>query len=358
VNLDSVELRDEFGQASVLLMTSDTDLAQEVRRVAAGVAVPVVAVADPRAAMAPWQEATLVLVGGDCAAATSHLRLARRSGVLVVNAGVASAEVLRSALDLGAARVVELPTSHDWLVEALVESGEPEPPRGKVVGFVSAAGGSGASTLAVATACVAAESTGVALVDLDPVGIGIERLIGYDGVSVTSWDTLGARALGPRALRDALPLHRGVRLVGFGSSPPVEVTDAAAAAVLAACGGSFGLTVLDIPRVPLVATRQAVDRCDLVVVVAPQSVGAALAGYRVVASLPPSSRVVLVTRAGPRTIEPAAVAEAIEVPLLAEVSDQRGLDEALAAGLDPLKARGLGLRRAANAVLERLDLRA
>lgn len=336
---------------SVLLMTNDAALAREVRRVAAGIAVPVAVHADPLTAMVPWQEATLVIVGGDCAVAASRLHPSRRSGVLVLSPGDATPEVFRSAFDLGAARVVELPTSHDWLVDALAESGSPQAKRGKTVGFISAAGGSGGSSLAVATACVGARSLATVLVDLDPVGIGVERLIGHDGASVTTWGTLGVGGLAPQAFRDALPSHHGVRLVGFGSSPPQEVARSASATVLSACPQVFDLTVVNLPRPPGAAAREAVERCDLVVVTAPQSVAAALSGHRLVASLPASAHVVLVTRSGPRVLEPAAVAEALELPLLESVSDQRGLDEVLAGGMAPLTSRGPGLRQAARAVL-------
>jgi secretion/DNA translocation related CpaE-like protein len=351
-----VEDRKRFRQASVLLVTSDRELQNEVQRVAAGVAVPVSVVPEPREALASWHAASIVLVGGDCAIPMSRLRPAPRSGVSVVHAGLASSDVFRSAFDLGATTVLELPTSQDWLVEALAQSGTANNAEGKVVGFLSAAGGSGASSLATATACLGADLTGTALVDLDPGGVGIERLLGYEEASVTTWGTLGGQPLGPQAFRDSLPKHGGVHLVGFGSSSPRPVESSAAAAVLAACPRVFGLTVLDIPRSLGGAEHAAVERCDVVVIVCPQSVGAALAGHRVLARLGRTDHVMAVTRAGPRTLDPVSVADTLQVPLLSEVPDQRDLDEALACGMEPLRSRGSGLRRAALTVLARLDL--
>lgn len=342
----------------MLLVTRDDELQNEVRRVAAGVAVPVAVVADPREALTPWPGASIVLVGGDCAVPMSRLHPGHRSGVSVVNAGLAPPEVFRGAFELGATQVLELPTSHDWLVEALADSGTATSERGRVVGFLSAAGGAGASTFAAATACLGAERTGTVLVDLDPVGVGVERLLGYEGASVTSWATLGAQALGPRALRDSLPAHAGVHLLGFGTSPPRTVEVPAVAAVLAACPRAFGLTVLDVPRSLTDTAGEALGRCDLVVVICPQSVAAALSGQRLVAALSRTDHVMVVTRAGPRNVDPVAIADTLQVPLLTEVSDQRGLDEVLACGAEPLRSRGAGLYQAALAVLDQLRLNA
>lgn len=337
-------------------MTSDHDLQNEVRRVAAGVAVPVSVVPEPRDALDSWQAASIVLVGGDCAISMSRLRPAPRAGVSVVNAGVAPSEVFRGAFDLGANTVLELPTSRDWLVEALTESHAGEAAEGKVVGFLSAGGGSGASSLAAATARLGAERTETALVDLDPGGVGIERLLGYEGGSVTTWETLTGRPLDPQAFRDSLPVHGGVHLVGFGSSLPRGIESSAVASVLAACSRVFGLTVVDIPRSLGGAGHAATERCDVVVVVCPQSLGAALAGHRVLAGFNRTDHLVAVTRAGPRTLDPVSVADALQVPLLVEIPDQRDLDEVLACGLEPLRSRGPGLRKAAMAVLAQLNV--
>lgn len=342
----------------MLLVTRDRELQYEVQRVASGVDVPVWVVADPQEALTPWQGASIVLVGGDCSVSMAGLHPAQRSGVSVVHAGLAPPEVFRSAFDLGASRVLELPTSPAWLVEALADSGPTVRDQGQVVGFVSAAGGSGASSLAAATACLGSELTGTVFVDLDPVGVGVERLLGFEGASVTTWATLGAQTLGPRALRDSLPMHGGVHLIGFGSSPPIAIEAPAVASVLGACPRAFGLSVVDVPRSPSQAVREAIERCDLVVVVCPQSLAAALSGHRLVAALPRCDHAMVVTRAGPRNVDAPEVADTLQIPLLAEMSDQRGLDEVLACGAGPLKSRGAGLRQAAFAVLDQMRLTA
>lgn len=350
--------RHEPRQRAVLVVTADPALENEVRTAAVGSGVEVSVVADPAEALAAWHEASVVLVGGDSADATAALRPPRRRGLWVVNLGSATPEVFRRAFELGAAEVLELPTAQDWLADALLDAGLGTTRPGAVVGIVSAAGGSGATSLAVATACLGVAYTTTALVDLDPVGVGIERVVGYDGPSVTTWATLGSRSLSPPALREALPVHDGVHLVGFGNTASSPVDAAAASSVLGACHRAFGLTVVDLARAPSAALREAIDRCDLVVMCCPQSVGAVLAGARLLAVLETPRRAVVVTRTGPRSIDAEDVAEVLQIPLLTQVGDQRGLDEAIANAFGPLRSRGSGLRRAAQAVLAELKLSA
>lgn len=320
---------------------------------AAGASVPVEVLPAPADALRSWRNASLVLVGGDCVASMARHGPVRRRDVAVVNAGLASLDVFRSAYELGATQVVELPATSNWLGDALAEANA-DVRLGATVGFISAAGGAGATSLAVGTACLGAERTGTVLVDLDPLGPGIERVIGYDEASVTTWESLGAHALNPPALREALPVHDGVHLVGFGSGSR-EIAPSAVTSVLTACAGAFDLTILDLPRSLDSATRLAVDRCDLVVVVCPLSLGAVVSGQRLLGRLRRHKDLVAVVRGGPRTIDAREVAATLQIPLLVEVSDQRGLDEVLGIGGGPLRSRGSGLRKASLAVLDQVS---
>lgn len=225
-------------------------------------------------------------------------------------------------------------------------------PAGTMIGIVSAAGGAGGTSLAVATACLGAERTSTVLVDLDPLGLGIERIMGYQGDVITHWGTLGSHALHPRRFVEALPIHRGVRLVGFGGSAPFSPDPTALDSVFSACVRGFALTVLDIPRTPAVLA-QAARCCDLIVVCCPQSLPIALAGQRVAAAIRAPADLVVVTRTGPGNVSARDIAESLRIPLLIEVGDQRGLDEVLAMGSDPLRSRGSGLHKTATAILDR-----
>ncbi|MGN6161694.1 MAG: hypothetical protein ACTHOG_08325, partial [Marmoricola sp.] len=223
--------RHDGSRARILLITDDEHLRYEVSRLVVSTAATLDAAASLLEAQHRWGEATLVLVGSDCVALVSADGFPQRRDVLVIHAGSAPPEVFRAAFDLGAVRVIELPSAEEWLTGALAQAGGSAPSEGVVVGFVPAAGGSGASTLAVATACLGVARTTTALVDLDPRGVGIERLAGYDGSAVTTWATLGGRSLSPYALRDSLPVVDGVHLVGFGLDPVTAPTPVGAVGV-------------------------------------------------------------------------------------------------------------------------------
>lgn len=353
-SLLSVEGRHHRSRRGVLLITADGGIQTEVCRLAALASVPVEVVAEETDALRSWHAASLVLVGADRLGPVARQRPTRRRDVAVVHAGIASLDVFRDAYELGAEQVVELPSATDWLADALSEK-TTEVRHGAVIGFVAAAGGAGSTSLAVATACVAAERTRTALIDMDPLGPGVERVIGYEEPSVTTWSTLGTHSLSPPALREALPVHDGVHLIGFGSGPTRPVDPAAVTSILTACAGAFDLTIVDLPRSTDSAVALAVERCDLVVVCSTQSIGASLSGRRLVESLSRARDLVAVTRGGARTTDPREVVEALQVPLLIDVPDQRGLDEVLGIGGGPLRSRGSGLRRAALAVLDRVS---
>ena len=346
----------ERGQAEVLLVTDDDLVRHEVRRAAAGAAVALEEVPDADGALRSWSSVAMVVVGGDCVGRMARLRPGRQQCVYVAHAGTATREVYRDAFELGAAQVLELPASRDWFADALAQMDEFTSQQGTTVGVLGAVGGAGATTLAIATAVLGAERSAAVLVDLDPCGVGIERVAGYERESTTRWDTLGGRSLSPRSLREVLPEHDGVRIIGFGTVPQRALDADTVVSVLTACSRAFDLTVVDIPRGLTALTIEAVRRCDLLVVISPQTVAAAVAGQHLLRSLECTCDAVLITRSGPRLVAPRDVADCLDLPLLRDVADQRGLDETLALGRGPLRSRGPGLRQAALAVLDHLKV--
>lgn len=338
----------------MLLVTNDDVIHDEVSRLAANAALPIEVVPGPGEAMTAWRRASLVLVGGDCAGSMARLRPSRRRCVAVVQASIAYPDIYRDALDIGAAQVLALPETRDWLDDAIAEALLEDAQRGVTVGVIGAAGGVGATSLATAVACAGADRVSTVLVDLDPLGMGVERVLGHDSESVTNWSTLGAQALSPRGLRETLPNFDGVHVVGFGAESPRPIEGSAAISVLTACAQAFDLTVVDIPRTLTAAAQEAVVRCDLLVLMCPQALTAVASGRRTAAALRGVHELALVTRAGPRQVDPTGIAEALGVDLLIAVNDQRGMEEAFAAQLGPLRSRGPGLRRTAEAILDHL----
>ena len=95
-------------------------------------------------------------------------------------------------------------------------------------------------------------------------------------------------------------------------------------------------------------------RCDRLLVVVVPTVAGVASAVRICARHPDPSRVRLVVRGG--GVESPAIARATRVPVLATMSDQRGLAESIDLGLGPVRSRRGALGRAAGDVLDQLAL--
>ena len=315
----------------VLLVTADPLLRDELTRLAAAAGV-----------------------GADLAAALCRAGPGRREAVQIVSWASAPDELFRLALALGAESVVELPSGAAWLSSVLSDAGDGGRPRGMVVGVTSGSGGAGATTFACALAQLAARHGPALALDADPLGPGLDRVLGMEERTGIHWDDLLTTAgrLGARALREAVPRlgdlgvltwsPGGVRLL------PVEP----AREVLAAARRGHDTVVVDLPRAADPVATELADRCDRVLVVVSASVTGVASAARWVARFPEVSRLRLVVRGS--GADPDFVARAVGLPVAASMTDQRGLEEAIDLGLGPIRSRRGPLGRAATTVLGQL----
>ena len=339
-----------------LLLTADASLVADLRRLgaAAGTAVEV---ASPAEARPEWLRAPIVLVGSDALATLVASAPTRRERVHVVGMAPVPDAVFREALALGAESVLELPAAESWLVQSLADSADGPVAPAPVVGVVGGAGGVGASTFAAALAARAAHDAGdrapVVLVDADRLGGGVERIVGLDPVDGTHWARLAESAgrLGSRSLRDALPSHRGLAVLGWGAGARPGLEPALVREVLRAAQRGTALVVVDLPRWSDPATVELLARCDHLVVVTGETVPAVAACAQVLGSATAVPHVHLVVRRSGTGAAPAEVASALDLPLRAVLGHQRGLDEAVGLGRGPLPSRRGPLLRAVGAVL-------
>ena len=331
----------------VLLVTSSTSLHDAVVALCAAAGVEARVCADPGVALAAWSGADLVLVGADAAGAVVALAPPRRAGVHVVGQGVAD-PVFRAAVELGAESVLDLPEATEWLVGALGDVGERASP-GRTVGVVGGAGGSGATTLACALAQWHAARAPTLLVDADPLGPGLDRLLGMEDLPGVRWEGLleTAGRLGARALREGVPRrdHLGV-LTWSGLRRRLDVPTARR--ILSAAVRGHDLVVVDLARQEAVGLAELADRCDDLLVVAPATVPGLAATARLVAQLGRTDRAGLVLRPG--AVGDTAAEQVTGLPVVATVGDQRGLAASVDRGLGPLPGRG-PLARAARDLL-------
>lgn len=342
----------------VLTVTDDDLLLEEVQRQSAALGVSVHVERDPEPALRAWSGADIVLVGADLAPAVALLRPPRRAGVHVLSPHAADPDVLRAALTVGAEGLMEPPRADRWLGRVLADVESGAAPPATVTGVIGGAGGAGASVLAAALAQHLAGSAATALIDLDPDGAGADRLLGAERREGVRWADLGrvSGRLGARELREALPragerAGPGVLAWGVDRTPPDPLT---AREVLDAAARGHAHVVLDLPRSGALA-EEALARCTDVVLLSHDrlaSLAAAAPRARRLADSPGRAGVV-VRRGGGAA--PERVAAALELPLLAAMGPQRGLDEALDLGAGPLRRRRGPLARAVAELARHLE---
>jgi secretion/DNA translocation related CpaE-like protein len=335
-----------------LIVTADESLLEELLRLSAAAGVTPEVAPDAGTALRAWLAAPLVLVGLDAAAPLARLAPARRPGVHLVVGVAPPDDVFRTAVQLGAHDVVELPRSEGWVVEALSDLVDPGSARGLMLGVVGGCGGAGASVFATALAQLAARRGPTLLVDADDRGPGLDRLLGMEDVPGLRWPALEHTTgrLSSRSLRESVPRIESLGVLTFGGSRPSSLQAFAAREALAAARRGHDTVVIDLPRTGGGLTEELSARCDRLVVVTTTTVPAAAATVRLCGRLPGRARTLVVRGRGG---SPRDLARATGIRDVVEMADQRGLDEAVDLGLGPLRGRrGGALARAAQEVLE------
>src|SRR5699024_8606034 len=145
---------------------------------------------------------------------------------------------------------------------------------------VAGCGGAGASVLACALARRAGADHSTVLVDADPLGGGLDLVLGAEQVPGPRWTDLSASRgqLRPSTLADALPRHDGLALLSWGRDDTVDLDPDVFDDFLAAAGQAFDLVIVDLPRH---APPQWTRRCHHVLLVSPARVRSAVAASQV-----------------------------------------------------------------------------
>lgn len=269
-----------------LLISNDTDLIDDVLRLAAANGIEVHLATDAEAARGRWQLAPLVIVGADSGAAVAAARMLRRRDVVLVTRDPSPA-TWECAVEVGAEHVVSLPDAERWLIDRLADSSEGPTRGGRVVCVVGSGGGAGASTFAATLAVVgASRSLRVLLVDADPTGGGLDVLLGIEDVPGVRWcDLAESRGrIGLDSLSGALPVAQGVGVLSWGRSGPLTLPVEAMSAVLDAGGRGYDLVVVDTPRHDGAITDLVLSRADETLLVTTNRVRAVAAAARILGS--------------------------------------------------------------------------
>jgi len=331
----------------VLVVAGDGETQDVILSAVAALALDAEVVSDLERIGQPWRVASTVLVSGDQAAGLAARALPRRDGVFLV--GPDPVELSRWSAPLSA-RVIQLPEGGAWLGAVLTERSSGA--RAPVVTVLGASGGVGASTLAAALAQLAADrGGGAALVDVDPLGGGIDLLLGAERTDGWRWPRLRGADGQVGDLRPYLPVVEQVSVVSMARTSTLDLAREPLAAIVGSLRTWHSLVVLDAGRSLGPASREAVrlaGRVLLVVTAGVRGVAAARATVDVFGL----ERVELVLRRRRGGLDPGLVAEAVGLPVVAELPEEPRLVAAAEVGEPPARGWRRRYRSAANRVLD------
>jgi secretion/DNA translocation related CpaE-like protein len=327
-----------------LIVCADDLLLDELLRLSAAAGVEPQVAPDAGSALPFWACAPVVLVGSELADEVAGAGLPRRPEVALVSQDLDDGSVWRRAVAVGASEVVLLPDGADWVVEVLADAAVPGR-GGVVVCVVGGRGGAGASTLSAAVAIAAMrEGMHAVLVDGDPLGGGLDLVLGGEDVPGVRWpDLAGARGRVPPAdLTAALPEVDALHVLSWDRSDVLDVGAEAMESVLRAATHAADLVVVDLPRRPDESARVALQRARATFLLVPAEVRAVSAAGRVAALVRPltASLRVVVRGPAPSGLDADTVAEALGLPLAGYCRAEPGLALSLERGLPPGTRRG------------------
>lgn len=325
-----------------LAVTADENVLDDLVRLAAAAGVGLEVAYDVTAARRSWSTAPLVLAGDDLLPELARASPARRRDLVVVGRDLEDSAVWQRAVALGADHVVGLPAAESWLVDRLAEAAEGRPCDAVTVGVIGGRGGAGATTLAASIALTASRSGEHSLlIDGDPLGGGIDLVLGVETASGLRWPDLvtSQGRVSGGALRDALPAVEGLLVLSWDRGDPVAVPPHAMRAVVEAANRSGGVVLVDLPRALDDAAAEALTRCTTVLVVVPTEVRAVASARRVAALAGTLAGDVQVVTRGPAPggLDSHAVGEALGLPVAGHLAPEPGLAARLERGEAPVR---------------------
>ncbi|MFC1404583.1 MULTISPECIES: septum site-determining protein Ssd [Streptacidiphilus] len=327
-----------------LLVTENERLIEQLLRIcaAAGAEPQLVCGAPPPRQL--WESAPLVVVGDDVADRMAGL--SRRSDVLLVGDDLDDVDVWRRAVVIGARQVVFLPDAESWLLDRIADAAEGVGVQALTVAVLGGRGGAGASTLACALAVTAArEGMRAVLIDGDPLGGGLDVLLGGEAAVGLRWpDLAGSRGrVNAVELERSLPRLHALSALSWDRGDALTIPPEAMRTVLGAARRRGGVVVLDLPRRIDDSAGEALDQTDLGLLVIPAELRAMAASGRVAAAarMRLSDLRAVVRGPAPSGMDGAEIARGLRLPLAGELAAEPGLVADLERGRPPgLRARG------------------
>ncbi|MBN1173911.1 MAG: CpaE-like family protein [Micromonosporaceae bacterium] len=284
-------------------MTDDPDLLDDVLGIAERSGACLDVASDPTAARSRYPAAPLVLIGAGTALACASANLPRRPGVVVIGREAATDPPWSAAEAIGAEHVALLPTAAPWLADRITDAvGLGNGGCGRVVTVLGGRGGAGASVLAAGLAVTAAQGgLHALLVDADPLGGGVDLVLGWENLDGVRWPALAQTSgtLDAPSFVQALPRQGQLSVLSWDRGDPAEVPVDAMAAALDAGREGNQLTVVDLPRRFDPAVMLALGAADLALLVVPAELRACAAAARIAARASEHTNVLALVVRGP-----------------------------------------------------------
>jgi secretion/DNA translocation related CpaE-like protein len=325
-----------------LLVTADPDLLDDVLRISAEIGVLIDVAPDPAAARRWYPSAPLVLIGVDAARACTRARLGRRPSVILVGryAGEGPPD-WPEADELGVEHLVTLPVGEHWLFERLRGLTDSAPP-GQVVAVLGGRGGAGASVFAAGLAVTAARAGWrTLLVDADPLGGGVDLVLGWESLDGLRWPALSETSgrISPPSLVDVLPRRGELVVLSWDRGEVLTIPAEAMATAIDAGRRGRDLVVVDLPRRLDDASLYALGSADRGYLLVPAELRACAAAARVAAIAAPHcpSLAAVVRGPAPGGLRAKEVAQALGLPLAGSLRAEPRLAGALERGEPPAR---------------------
>lgn len=346
-----------------LVVTADPELLDDLLRLATAADVEVTVAHTIDHAARAWTRSPLVVVGSDLAARLAGSEPGRHPNCVLAHRGApppdTGGDLWRTAVQIGAHHVIGLPADENQLIDLLVDGAEGPGQLATTVGVVGGCGGAGASLLSTALALAGARARlRTMLIDADPLGSGLDLLLGHEHASGARWDDLAARhgRINRGALLGALPVVNDIALLTWGHDATPRIPVAAMRSVLTSAARATDLMVVDLPRDPDAAAVEALRRAASVLVVLPAGVRAVVATGRVCAALRRhASDLRVVVRDGRSAgLDATTVATSLGVPLAGRLPREAGLARILERGDAPAIRSRSPIGRFCDRLLDRL----
>jgi secretion/DNA translocation related CpaE-like protein len=336
-----------------LIVTADEMLLDDLLRLSAAVGVTPELVHEPRAFRGAWLGASLVLVGAEAAQGIGRLDPVRRANVFLVTHDGRRPEVWQHALAIGAEDVLTLPACEAGLRDRLADTVDGNRRAASTVALVGGCGGAGASILAAGLATIAARrGRRVLLIDGDPLGGGLDLVIGLEHAEGLRWPDLAGtvgRVSAP-SLRSALPAVKELALMSWDRGHELTIRADIMREVIAAGQRGNDVVVIDLPRHLDPAVQEALTAASTTILAVPAEVRAIAAATRVKTLMAPLCRDLrIVVRApGVTGIDAGSVASMLGLDLLGSMKSDPAVAESVDRGFGPC-CRGRGGRWSGSA---------